>query len=186
MLSAAASPSAASRRTLCARIKPPAHTHSRRMALPDELDLNLSSYTDTQLRELHHVTRLQIEHWNKLFLDSDKLRRHREGDRIAFEMLFDQCKKDMVEIEGELRMRSAPAATAAPKKVKCVRGSGSKSPIARHDGSISDKTSSAGGPESPLNDSTPRRSPSNTVSPDHSGDSGTVVGSQVDTSDTHG
>jgi hypothetical protein len=145
------------------------------MALPDELDLNLSSYTEVQLRELLHVTRMQLEHWNKLFQDSDKLRRHREGDRIAFEMLFDQCKKDMLEIEGEIRMRAAAA--GKPQKMKCVRGSGSKSPPANsHDGQVSSQNT--------VDDSTPGRPPSNTVSPDYSGSSGSVVSSQVDTPDT--
>ena len=152
------------------------------MALPDELDLNRVSYTDGQLHELKHVTQMQLEHWNKLFQDTDRLRRHREGDRIAFEMLFEQCKRDMREIEGELRMRASGIRSS--KKVKCVRGSGSKSPVAHQDGSISDQTSSAGGPEGDVNNPTPGRSTSNTVGSDHSGSAGPVISSPMDTSDT--
>lgn len=83
-------------------------------------ELELSTYTDSNLRELLSVTLAQVDHWNKLFQDSDKLKRHREGDRLAFQMLFDQCKKDVAVIETEIRSRH--------QKVKVVKGSGRKSP----------------------------------------------------------
>lgn len=86
-------------------------------------ELELSTYTEQELRELLSVTLAQIDHWNKLFQDSDKLKRHREGDRIAFQMLFDQCKKDVFVIEETLRTK---------QKVKVVKGSGRKSPELQH------------------------------------------------------
>jgi hypothetical protein len=98
--------------------------------MAESIDLELSTYTDQELRELLSVTLAQVEHWNKLFNNSDKLKRHREGDRIAFEMLFEQCKKDVVAIEQAIRQRTG-------QKVKVVKGSGRKSPeLPQQDGSL--------------------------------------------------
>lgn len=86
----------------------------------DSIDLDLSSYTDSELRELLTISLAQVDHWNKLFQNTDKITRHRESDRMAFDLLFDQCKKDVVAIEKELKVRG--------QKVKVVKGSGRKSP----------------------------------------------------------
>lgn len=89
----------------------------------DSIDLNLSSYSDDELRQLKSMTEQVKEHWQKMLVEhEEKLNPTVEK---AIKMSIEQALQDLREIEAEQEER---------KKVK-VSVRGTKSP---HDGQVSD------------------------------------------------
>ena len=72
----------------------------------ETLDLNLSSYTVKELKQLQEMTKTTLDHYLKIQSDTHYFASLSEFDKMAFELCLKQSQEDMELIQTELKLRS--------------------------------------------------------------------------------
>jgi len=71
----------------------------------ESLDLNLSSYTVKELKQLQEMTKTTLDHYLKIQSDTHYFASLSEFDKMAFELCLKQSQEDMNLILAELELR---------------------------------------------------------------------------------
>jgi hypothetical protein len=80
------------------------------------MELNLSSYTVKDIKQLQEMIKKTLDHYLKIQEDSQYLSTLFECDRLAFRLCLKQAEDDMKEIDDELEKRSAFANAISDSK----------------------------------------------------------------------